>query len=308
MTLVNGQIIVSAQTNLDDMGADGNKVLLGRIQFTPTANGAGVAIDAFKTGECATTGITVSPYNLGRAKGGSVVNQNVVQTTTEVWPVIYDVDDSNSIDVNDFIAFATYFGSQPNRANVSWYEDYDSTNLIDVQDFITFATNFGYSRANGKNISFPANFLTKMKQRMGTAPAALPASAGEFAVQESVTSSEELEMSESVSTPHSSLLTPNSQPTEPIAVELIKASTPVVEQITPIVASNSAALNATITIERTVIEDAPLQTANSELNSVQAVVLNDEDSLFDWDDALADPTPVKKDPVAIALEDFFENL
>lgn len=292
MTLVNGQIIVSAQTNLDDMGADGNKVLLGRIQFTPTANGAGVAIDAFKTGECATTGITVSPYNLGRAKGGSVVNQNVVQTTTEVWPVIYDVDDSNSIDVNDFIAFATYFGSQPNRANVSWYEDYDSTNLIDVQDFITFATNFGYSRANGKNISFPANFLTKMKQRMGTAPAELPASAA----------------SEPISAPIPVVVDEVPQPTEPIAVELIKASTPVVEQITPIVASNSAALNATITIERTVIEDAPLQTANSELNSVQAVVLNDDDSLFDWDDALADPTPVKKDPVAIALEDFFENL
>ncbi|MBR6436893.1 MAG: hypothetical protein IKS45_10325, partial [Thermoguttaceae bacterium] len=174
---VNGQIIVSAQTNLDGMGADGNKVLLGRIQFAPTANGAGVAIDAFKTGECAATGITVSPYNLGRAKGGSAVNQNVTQTTTEVWPVIYDADDNNTVDVNDFIAFATYFGSQPNKANNSWYEDYDSTNLIDVQDFIAFATNYGNSRTKGQNVSFPTDFLTKMKQRMAAAPAALPASA-----------------------------------------------------------------------------------------------------------------------------------
>lgn len=292
MILVNGQIIVSGQTNLDDMGANGNKVLLGRIQFAPTENGAGVAIDAFKTGECATTGITVSPYNLGRAKGGSVVNQNVTQTTTEVWPVIYDVDDSNVVDVNDFISFATYFGSQPNRANDSWYEDYDSTNLIDVQDFITFATNFGYGRANGKNISFPANFLTKMKERMGTAPAALPASA----------------VSEPINAPIPVVVDEVPQPTEPVAVELIKVESAVVEQIAPVVASNSAAINATITIERVVTEDQPQPSAGSEFTSVQAEVLNDEDSLFDWDDSLADPTPVSKDPVAAALEEFFENL
>ena len=292
MILVNGQIIVSGQTNLDDMGANGNKVLLGRIQFAPTENGAGVAIDAFKTGECATTGITVSPYNLGRAKGGSVVNQNVTQTTTEVWPVIYDVDDSNTIDVSDFISFATYFGSQPNRANDSWYEDYDSTNLIDVQDFITFATNFGYGRANGKNISFPANFLTKMKERMGTAPAALPASA----------------VSEPISAPIPVVVDEVPQPAEPVAVELIKVESAVVEQIVPVVASNSAALNATITIERVVTEDQPQPSAGSEFTSVQAAVLNDEDSLFDWDESLADPTPVSKDPVDIALEDIFPTL
>ena len=305
MNLTNGQIIVSAQTNLDGMGADGSKVLLGRIQFSPAENGAGVAIDAFKTGECATTGITVSPYNLGRAKGGSAVNQNVTQTTTEVWPVIYDVDDSNAVDVNDFISFATYFGSQPNRANDSWYEDYDSTNLIDVQDFITFATNYGYGRANGQNISFPANFITKMKERMGTAPAALPANA----------------VSEPVSAPIPVVVDEDPQPVEtvsvePVAVELIKVesapvqetSTPVVEQIAPVVASNSAALSATITIERVVTEDQPQPSVSSEFTSVQAAVLNDEDSLFDWDDPLADPTPVSKDPVDIALEDIFPTL
>ena len=300
MNLTNGQIIVSAQTNLDGMGADGNKVLLGRIKFSPAENGAGVAIDAFKTGECATTGITVSPYNLGRAKGGSVVNQNVTQTTTEVWPVIYDADDSNAVDVNDFITFATYFGSQPNRANDSWYEDYDSTSLIDVQDFITFATNYGYGRANGQNISFPANFMTKMKERMGTAPAALPASA----------------VSEPVSAPIPVVVDEVPQTAEPVAVELIKvesapaqqASASVVEQIVPVVASNSAAINATVTIERVVTEDQPQPSVSSELTSVQAAVLNDEDSLFDWDDSLADPTPVSKDPVDIALEDIFPTL
>ena len=297
MNLANGQIIVSAQTNLDGMGANGNKVLLGRIQFSPAENGAGVAIDAFKTGVCATTGITVSPYNLGRAKGGSAVNQNVTQTTTEVWPVIYDADDSNTVDVNDFITFATYFGSQPNKANASWYEDYDSTNLIDVQDFITFATNFGYGRANGQNISFPANFMTKMKERMGTAPAALPASA---------VTEQEAPVPQVVETVSD----------EPIAVELIKvesaaaqeASTPVVEQIAPVVASNSAAISATITIERVVTEDQPKPAVSSELTSVQAAVLNNEDSLFDWDDSLADPTPVSKDPIDIALEDIFPTL
>ncbi|MBR5161711.1 MAG: hypothetical protein IKW80_08795, partial [Thermoguttaceae bacterium] len=294
----NGQIIVSAQTNLDGMGADGNKVLLGRIQFAPTANGAGVAIDAFKTGECAATGITVSPYNLGRAKGGSAVNQNVTQTTTEVWPVIYDADDNNTVDVNDFIAFATYFGSQPNKANNSWYEDYDSTNLIDVQDFIAFATNYGNSRTKGQNVSFPTDFLTKMKQRMAAAPAALPASA---------VTEQEAPVPQVVETIAA----------EPVAVELIKvedspapqASTPVVEQIAPVVASNSAALNATITIERSVVtEDQPQPTVSSELTSVQAAVLNDEDSLFDWDDSLADPTPVSKDPVDAALEEIFPML
>ena len=295
---VNGQIIVSAQTNLDGMGADGNKVLLGRIQFAPTSNGAGVAIDAFKTGEFAATGITVSPYNLGRAKGGSAVNQNVTQTTTEVWPVIYDADDNNTVDVNDFITFATYFGSQPNKANNSWYEDYDSTNLIDVQDFIAFATNYGNSRTKGQNVSFPTDFLTKMKQRMAAAPAALPASA---------VTEQEAPVPQVVET----------IAVEPVVVELIKvesapapqASAPVVEQIAPIVASNSAALNATITIERSVVtEDQPQPSVSSELTSVQAAVLNDEDSLFDWDDSLADPTPVSKDPIDAALEEIFPTL
>ena len=103
------------------------------------------------------------------------------------------------------------------------------------------------------------------------------------------------------------------QPIEPVAVELIKVESapaqetalPVVEQIAPVVASNSAAINATITIERVVTEDQPQPSASSEFTSVQAAVLNDEDSLFDWDDSLADPTPVSKDPVAAALEEIF---
>ena len=78
---------------------------------------------------------------------------NVINTT--VWAVPYDLNDSGSVDVQDFVLFAANYGCVPDPANKNtlYYSDFDLSGTVDVNDFVLFATYYGRSYIkNGADI------------------------------------------------------------------------------------------------------------------------------------------------------------
>lgn len=98
---------------------------------------------------------------------------NVINTS--VWAVPYDLDDSGAVDVQDFIAFATYFGYVPDPANkdTMYYCDFNQSGTIETNDFVLFATYYGRSYAkNGAGIAIPAQTNADAVNAQGAAPVA----------------------------------------------------------------------------------------------------------------------------------------
>ena len=103
---------------------------------------------------------------------------NVINTP--VWAVPYDLDDSGSVDVQDFIAFATYYGCLPDPTvkDTKYYCDFDLSGTIEVNDFILFATYYGLSYAkNGAGIAIMAQTNADAVNAQGAAPVAVSVAA-----------------------------------------------------------------------------------------------------------------------------------
>ncbi len=104
---------------------------------------------------------------------------NVINTP--VWAVPYDLDDSGSVDVQDFVTFATYYGyvADPAVKDVKYYCDFNQSGTIETNDFVLFATYYGRSYAkNGAGIAIPAQTNADAVNAQGAAaeePAAAPA-------------------------------------------------------------------------------------------------------------------------------------
>lgn len=86
------------------------------------------------------------------------VTANGKESGTTVKAMPFDLNHNNSVDVNDFIAFATVFGQSPDSLDPSdanyvqtCLSDFDGNGVVDVQDFIAFATNFGIQKGNTAN-------------------------------------------------------------------------------------------------------------------------------------------------------------
>ena len=108
---------------------------------------------------------------------------NVINTP--VWAVPYDLDDSGSVDVQDFVTFATYYGYVPDPAvkDAKYYCDFNKSGTIETNDFILFATYYGQSYAkNGAGIAIAAQTNADAVNAQGAAavePIASPAQSEE---------------------------------------------------------------------------------------------------------------------------------
>ncbi|MBR6437038.1 MAG: hypothetical protein IKS45_11065, partial [Thermoguttaceae bacterium] len=156
-----------------------------------------------------------------------LVGSNEVETT--IVPYDYDLNCDERVDVNDFILFATVYGTNTDEASIdssslsdqmkqiACAADFDNSGSVNVDDFILFAINYGAV----KNVA--------------SAPAALPASlpANVFALLTSQTTVEQNVTEESTaaavelepefivvqSTDPEQLKTPAPVPLPPIAVQ-----------------------------------------------------------------------------------------
>ncbi len=162
-------IIDDAAGVVDDLGAgtlaidvgDDQHALLARVRFEPTVDDAGVPLG--------TDGKYITPVDNGFGLDNTQITLvgNIAADVelgdlpkTELWPVMYDIDDSGLIDFGDFTFFATAF-AQDVEGGSPWYvwaSDFDRSGLVDFGDFTFFATNFAVGKTDGIERQYPGNF------------------------------------------------------------------------------------------------------------------------------------------------------
>ncbi|MEE8450642.1 MAG: hypothetical protein V3R99_01975, partial [Thermoguttaceae bacterium] len=136
--------------------------LLGRVKFESLA-GDRVEVDA--------VGQMIGPYDLGLAitdaraeVAGEPVDVAVADAPqTELWAVVYDVDDNDRIDLGDLSYFASAFSENvlDSDAAYVWALDFDNSGSVDLADLTYFASNFQHSKASGTDVVFPASFTQR---------------------------------------------------------------------------------------------------------------------------------------------------
>ena len=158
---------------VDNLGAgtlasgvgDDQYALLARVRFEPAVDGPGVPLGA--------DGKYITPVNIGFGLDNAQITLvgNIAADVelgtppdTELWPVMYDIDDrfndNGLIDFGDFTFFATAFAQDVEDGSpwYVWASDFDRSGLVDFGDFTFFAMNFGKGKTDGVEIRYPGNF------------------------------------------------------------------------------------------------------------------------------------------------------
>jgi autotransporter-associated beta strand protein len=178
---------LGGETNLTNVGDDAF-VLLARVRFASTGADQ-VPVDEL--------GRHIGPYDMQMALAdgqtqlvgiGAAVPEFGMPPATELWAVVYDIDDNDLIDFGDLSFFAPAFsqtmglpGSEPPYV---WWADFDKTGLVDFGDLSYFAPNFAKGRGDGTAIVFAPNFPDAWRGETGEgiAPAFDGAGSGEGVV------------------------------------------------------------------------------------------------------------------------------
>ncbi|MCH8044584.1 MAG: tandem-95 repeat protein [Planctomycetes bacterium] len=172
---------VGASATRGDVGDD-RPVLLARVLFEPTV-GDQAAVDA--------AGHRVGPYDLGieltNVRTAATTTETGAAPQTELWAVIYDVDDSDAVNFGDFSFFAAAFEQTVGEAEppLVWWADFDKSGLVDFGDFSFFTANLLADKNSGA-VTFPDNYPEAWRPGApapGQAPAAAAAPAGDLEVQ-----------------------------------------------------------------------------------------------------------------------------
>ena len=157
---------IGGRTEQPDVG-DNAYVLLARVRFASTGD------DQVPVDQAAGN---IGPYDMQlgldegqtRLVGASeaAVPELATASETELWAVVYDIDDNNQIDFGDFSFFAAAFGKdagppRPNSPYV-WWADFDKSGRVDFGDLAFFAPNFNKTRvavqSGDQTLVFPPNF------------------------------------------------------------------------------------------------------------------------------------------------------
>ncbi|GEM_PF-687144 len=77
---------------------------------------------------------------------------------TNIWPVMYDLDDSGRIGFGDVARFAEAFGVSTATNNETFSRDFSRDGVVDFGDVALFAQNFGRSRTSVGRQSYATNF------------------------------------------------------------------------------------------------------------------------------------------------------
>ncbi|MBQ3351048.1 MAG: right-handed parallel beta-helix repeat-containing protein [Thermoguttaceae bacterium] len=136
-------IIVTFTVGEDGYTAPGANTYWGAVHFTPnTQDGAGIQNPL----ESETLDV-----EMGGAASG---------TTVKAMP--YDLNRDGKVNVDDFILFATVYGTNTDSVSTNdgmytekLLSDYDGDGAVSVTDFIAFATNYGLVKGDGKNVTLP---------------------------------------------------------------------------------------------------------------------------------------------------------
>jgi hypothetical protein len=138
---------IGGRTLESGLGQDGY-VLLARVRFASTGDDQ-VPVD--EVGE-------IGPYDMqmalanghGRLAEGDIALAVLGESpSTELWAVMYDIDDNHVIDFGELSFFAAAFGrtvGSTAEPPYVWWADFDKSGRVDFGDLAFFAPNFNKSR------------------------------------------------------------------------------------------------------------------------------------------------------------------
>ncbi len=134
-------------------------VLLARVSFASTGtdqvplNSQSDYLTPFNDLDVAIENVSVEVTD-----AGSVTGTVGTLPQTEVWPVMYDLDDSHAIDFGDLPVFSGVFNQSTASSTDAFKADFDRLGTVDFGDVTRFATSFNRSRATIGRQSYEPNF------------------------------------------------------------------------------------------------------------------------------------------------------
>ncbi|MEE8452754.1 MAG: cohesin domain-containing protein [Thermoguttaceae bacterium] len=182
--VANEVVEIEATTSRNDVGDD-QYGLVGRVRFVPAVSGPGVPL-LFNGDYSAPVDngfhFATSPQVILAGNLAADMDPYTLPSA-ELWPVMYDMDDTGMIDLGDLAFLASAYRqsvTDPNVPSFVWKADFDRSDTVDLGDLAYFAVNFGRERPTNDMI-FPTNFPDAWHGK-GEIHAGLP----EFATAEAV--------------------------------------------------------------------------------------------------------------------------
>ena len=156
---------IGGSTDEGGLGQEGY-VLLARVRFVSTGDDD-VPVDEESR--------NIGPYDMQMALASGLTRLAGADTSlaalgespgTELWAVVYDIDDNDQIDFGDFSFFAAAFGktvaASTSEPPFVWWADFDKSGRVDFGDLAFFAPNFNKTRAavqsGEQTLVFPSSF------------------------------------------------------------------------------------------------------------------------------------------------------
>ncbi|WP_417389050.1 choice-of-anchor Q domain-containing protein [Gimesia sp.] len=153
---------LGGSTSAANVGGTGY-ALLARIKFESLA-GDQVEVDpADLTIEPLQLGLDVQNTQIDISGIGEVTVNVGALPETDLYPVIYDIDDNNAIDYRDLIFFTSAYNQNVFNATSPYASalDFDKSGKVDYRDLISLAGNYGKKKGGNTQVNFPANFGQK---------------------------------------------------------------------------------------------------------------------------------------------------
>jgi len=149
---------ITATADRTDAG-ENRFVLLARVSFASTGtdqvplNSQSDYVTPFNDFDVAIENVSVDITD-----AGSVVVTAGTLPQTEVWPVMYDLDDSHMVGFSDLPAFSGVFNQSTASSTDAFKADFDRDTDVDFGDVIFLATSFSRSRENTGRQTYALNF------------------------------------------------------------------------------------------------------------------------------------------------------
>jgi VCBS repeat-containing protein len=153
---------LGGSTALTGVGTEGF-ALLGRVTFESLAIDQVAVSAADELTSARDLGLALADARVQVAGVGTVDAAVGRVPGTELWPVVYDVDDNDKIDVGDLAFFAEAFQEDvlTSDSPFVWALDFDKSGTIDIGDLSFMATNFQGGKASGVDVVFPTTFVQR---------------------------------------------------------------------------------------------------------------------------------------------------
>ncbi|PHS00626.1 MAG: hypothetical protein COA78_23760 [Blastopirellula sp.] len=135
------------------------RALLARVKFAPVNSGSGISAPLFGEEIASSFDDFITTSSLNMTLGGSVVIATPTMQespTTQLLPVIYDLNDNGEIDISDIALFLKSLSEVPNPTQ---FIDYDADGSATTTDLYSMIHNFGFQQG----IDTP-EFLTEFLQ------------------------------------------------------------------------------------------------------------------------------------------------